>query len=139
VRSNARNLITAIAALLGILVSSGSALADDYSVDFGVEIDAGKDAGTIGCAFEQMCSAKVDSFGLKVSILVSRRDPGWAHVYLSGGDLICCYFDGAVDSTVVARRDQLSRLPLFKGMRARGGLYIQNERVGSLYLRFHTR
>jgi hypothetical protein len=139
VRSNVRSLITAIAALLGILVWSGSALADDYSVDVGIEIDAAKDAGTIGCVFEQECTAKLDSFELKVRIYVYRRDLDRARVYLSSGDLICCYFDYAVDSTVVDRRNSVLRLPLFKGMRARGGLYIQNKRVGSLYLRFHPR
>jgi hypothetical protein len=27
-------------------------------------------------------------------------------------------------------------VPFFKGARAKGGLFIQNERVGTLYLRF---
>jgi hypothetical protein len=30
-------------------------------------------------------------------------------------------------------------VPFFKGASARGGLFIQNERIGTLYLRFHFR
>ena len=138
-RSNARSPITAILALLGTLLSGGSVLAADYSVDFGVETDAGKDAGSLMCVFDQTCSAKMEALGLRISIDVFGSNPQRAHVNLYGGDLSCCYFDGAADSIVIDPRKPLSRVPFFKGARARGGLYIENERVGTLYLRFDYR
>jgi hypothetical protein len=47
------------------------------------------------------------------------------------------YFDYAADSVAIDTRKPVSRVPFFKGERARGGLHIENERVGTLYLRFH--
>ena len=139
-RSNARSLITALLALVsGILLSGSSVLAADYSVDFGVETEANKDAGSLMCLFDQTCSAKIEALGLRVSIDVFRSNPERAHVHLYGGDLGCCYFDGAADSIIIDARKPLSRVPFFKGARARGGLYIKNERVGTLYLRFDSR
>ena len=131
--SNARILMM----LLGTLLSGSSVLAADYSVDFGAETNAGKDAGTLTCPFGQVCDAKMESIGLRVSIDVFRSDPERAHVRLYGGDLSCCYFAYAADSITVDPRKPLSRVPFFKGARARGGLFIQNEPAGTLYLRFH--
>jgi hypothetical protein len=86
-----------------------------------------------------MCSAKIESLGLIVSIHVFRNEPERASVSLYGGDLGCCYFDGAAGEKIIDPRKPLSRVPFFKGARARGGLFIQNERVGTLYLRFDYR
>src|SRR5258708_29012263 len=116
-RSNARSPITAVLALLGILLSGCSALAEDYSVDFGVETDAGKDAGTLTCLFGETCDAKLELLGLRVSIYVFRSEPGRASVYLYGGDLSCCYFAYAADSIHIDTREPLSRVPFFKGAR----------------------
>lgn len=138
-RSNARGLITAILALLGAFLSGGSVLAADYSVDFGVETDAGRDAGTLTCLFGQICAAKVELLGLRVSVMVFRSEPERASVSLYGSDLSCCYFDGAADEKIIDPRKPLSRVAFFKGARARGGLYIENERVGTLYLKFDYR
>jgi hypothetical protein len=139
VRSNVRNLTTAILALIGIFLSDSSALAADYSVDFGVETDAGRDAGTLMCLFGQICDLKMESLGLRVSIHTFRSNPERASVRLYGGDLSCCYFADAADSIAIDTHERLSRVPFFKGDRARGALFIQNERVGTLYLRFHFR
>jgi len=114
-------------------------LAADYSVDFGVETDAGKDAGSLTCLFDEICDAKLESLGLIVSLIVFRSNPERASVHLRGGDLSCCYFDGAADSIAIDPRKPLSRVPFFKGARARGALFIENERVGTLYLRFDYR
>ena len=134
--SNARILITAILLLLGTLLSGSSVLAADYSVDFGVETDTGKDAGTLTCLFDQICDEKVESLGLRVSIDVLRGYPERAHVRLYGDDLSCCYFAYAADKIIVDPRKPLSRVTFFKGAQARGGLFIENERMGTLYLKF---
>src|SRR5882724_9166136 len=137
VGNNARSQIIAIVALLGTVLSSSSLLAADYSVDFGIETDAGKDAGSIVCVFEQICSAEIESLGWRVTFHAFQSEPGRAIVRLYGGGLSCCYFAGAADSITIDPRKPLSRVSFFKGARARGGLFIENERVGTLYLRFH--
>jgi len=139
VKSNAHCPFIAVLALLGALLSVSSVLAADFSVDFGVETDAGKDAGSLTCQFDETCSAKIESLELRVSILVFRSEPDRVHVSLYGGDLRCCYFDGAADEKIIDPHQPLSRVSFFKGTRARGGLFIQNERMGTLYLRFDSR
>ena len=139
VGNNVRSLITSIVALLGTVLSSSFVLAADYGVDFGAETDAGKDAGSLTCLFNRMCSAKMESLGLRVSIDVLRSDPERAYVYLDGNYLGCCYFDGGARSIEVDPRKPLSRVPFFKGIAAKGAFFIQNERVGTLYLRFDYR
>jgi hypothetical protein len=137
-RIKTRSQRAGILALLGALVGMSPAFASDYSVDFGVETDAGKDAGTLACRFGEMCDAKVEWLGLRVAIHVFRHEPERATVYLDGGDLSCCYFEYAADKITVDPRKPLYRVPFFKGTRARGGLYVENQRVGTLYLRFHS-
>src|SRR6266705_3918481 len=113
-RSSARSSVFAILAL-GTLLSDSSALADDYSLDFGVKTDAGKDAGTLSCRFGEICAATLELLRLRVSIDVFRGESERASVRLDGDDLSCCYFDGAADSIAIDSRLPLSRVPLFKG------------------------
>ena len=143
-RSNARNPIAAILTLLGVLLSGSPVLAADYpvlaadySVDFGAETDAGKDAGTIACTVGRTCIAKMESLGLTVTFFLLRSQSERVRVDLYGGDRGCCYFAGAADSIDVDARKPLSRMSFYRGIRARGALLIENERVGTLYLRFN--
>ena len=141
-RFKARSQLAAILALLGALVGTSPALANDYSVDFGVETKAGKDAGSLTCQLDQTCSGELESLGLRVSILLygSPYDRGdRASIHLNDRDFSCCYFEYAADRIMIDPRQSLHRVPFFKGARARGGLYIENERVGTLYLKFHFR
>jgi hypothetical protein len=136
-RSNARTPIIAILTLLGTLLWGSSVLADDYSVDFGADTDGGRDAGTLNCRFGQRCYAKMESLKLTVSLDISHGDPARAHVGLSSDELGCCYFAYAKDRIEIDPRTTQSRMPIFKGVGARGSLFIENERAGTLYLRFH--
>jgi hypothetical protein len=129
----------ATAVLLVTLLTSGAALAEDYSVEFGVETPAGKDAGTLDCRLSQACDAKMLSLGLTISLDVSRGDPTEANVRLYGGNLSCCYFANDRDTIGVYLRQPVSPIPFFKGARVRGNFFIENERAGTLYLRFHFR
>lgn len=131
-----RSPTTAILALLGILSSINLAFAADFSVDFGADTDRGRDAGSLDCRFGQVCYAKLESLGLTFSVDIFRGDPVRAQVRLYGGDLSCCYFADAANSITLDPYKPLSRVPFFKGAGARGGLFIQNERVGALYLKF---
>lgn len=139
-RSFARNSMTAILALcvVGTLLSNSPAVADGYSLDFGAETDRGRDAGTISCRFDEVCKGKLESLGLTVRVEVSRDKSLFARVRLDGDNLDCCYFAGPVSSIVVGA-EKPSHVPLYKGMGPRGALFIENQRVGALYLRFNLR
>jgi hypothetical protein len=126
------------AALACSLLSSNTAQAADYSVDFGVDtVGAGKDAGSITCQLKRICSAKMGPLSLTVSIHLSWKESGQAVIRLKNDDSDCCYFAGGGESVTIDARTPVSQLPFFKGTAPRGSLFIQNERVGTLYLRFH--
>ena len=136
-RSGNRTLSRVVLLLLAVLTSSSSVFAGDYSVELGVDSRAGRDAGTVQCAIDQECSTRLEPLGLRINVRVSKRDPNRAIVRLYGYEPGCCYFKGAASSALVNLHDTLSRLPIFLRDRARGDLFIENERpVGTLYLRF---
>jgi len=138
-KSGRRVLTSAVLSLLAVLGSGGSPLAADYSVEVGVDTRAGKDAGTLECVLNELCTMRLEPFGLAIYVRVSSRDRDTASVRLFGNEG-CCYFNGAASSALVNLRDTLSRLPIFLRDRARGDLFIENERpVGALYLRFQRR
>ena len=127
------------AGILGTLLFGTPVSAADYGVDFGVDSEAGRDAGSITCLFDQICRGKMESLGLSIRVSVHRDDVELARIQLSGNDQGCCYFRGAADTLFVDRRKPLSRVPFFRGSRPRGGLFVENERAGILYLRFFPR
>ena len=125
-------------ALACSLLSSNIVRAADYSIDFGVDtVDAGKDAGSLTCQLKQICIVKMEPLGLSVSVHLSWKESGQAVIRLKNDDRSCCYFAGGGESVTIDARTPVSQLPFFKGTAPRGGLFIQNERVGTLYLRFH--
>jgi len=128
-----------VAAVLIFLAAGSSALADGYGIDDAVKTSAGSDTGTVECSFDERCAVTFDSLKLKLDVSVSHNDPARARLNLSGDTLDCCFFENAVSKFTVDARLSLIRQRLFKGQRARGLLYLQNEYVGDLYLRFHFR
>ena len=129
-------------AILGVALASAllssTVRAANYSVDFGVDtVGAGKDAGSLTCQLKQICNATMGPLGLRLSVHLPWKDSGQAVVRLKNSDLSCCYFAGGGESVTIDARTPLTQLPFFKGAAPRGGLFIQNERVGTLYLRFH--
>jgi hypothetical protein len=132
VRSLARGIILA----LTFFLSANGAFAQDYSVEFGADTERGKDAGKLDCRFGHECHTKLESLGFSVSVKIS-REPGFADVSMQGDDRACCYFENGRNATVIDVRKPVSRVQIFKGIGSRGNLFIQNEHVGFLYLRFH--
>jgi hypothetical protein len=118
-----------------LFLSANGAFAQDYSVEFGVDTVRGKDAGKLDCRFGQACHAKMESLGFSVSVKIS-REPGSADVSMQGDDHACCYFENGRSATIIDTRKPLSRVQIFKGIGSRGNLFIQNEHMGFLYLRF---
>jgi hypothetical protein len=134
--SRSRRSFATLLVILGGAWNS-SAIAADYRVEFGAETPTGKDAATLECRFSEICSGKLESLNLTVSIYAVRSKLERAYINLDGSDLSCCLFAGAADSITVNLRRPLSRVPFFKGIRAKGGLFIENERAGMLYIRFN--
>ncbi len=127
-----------VSVLIGTALLASSALAADYRVDYGVDtVSSGKDAGSLTCQFKRTCRAKIESLGLNISISFDSKKTGGTTVRLESDDLTCCHFYGGNSSVVVNAHEKLSRLPFFKGAAPRGGLFIQNEQAGILYLRFY--
>jgi hypothetical protein len=137
-RNSVLCLTTMIFALAGVLTPSTASRADDYDVAFGVETKLGQDFGSVTCPFNEICSARMDSLGLRVTIHRFRDEPRRASVRLDGRDITCCYFAGAADSITVDPQKPLSRVPFFSGQPARGYLLPQNEYAGTLYLKFRS-
>lgn len=131
-----RSPVTAFLACFGILLSANVVLAADFSVEFGADTEQGRDAGSLDCRFGQVCSARMKSLGLTFSVDIFKGDPLHARVRLYGRDLSCCYFADAADTITIDPSKPSSPVPFFKGARARGGLFVQNERAGALYLKF---
>ena len=131
-------LLSALCALTGVLTPSGASRADDYDVAIGVETKRGQDFGSVTCPFNEICSAGMKSLGLRVTIHRFQNKPRRASVRMHGRDISCCYFAGAADSITVDPQKPLSRVLFFSGEPARGGLYIENEYAGTLYLRFRS-
>ena len=132
--------VALLLAVIAILASGSSVFAADYSVEFGVDSRAGKDAGTLECVLDEICTMRLEPFGLTINVRVSSRDRDRASIRLYGYEPGCCYFNGAASSALVNLSDTLSRLPIFLRDRAKRDLFIENERpVGTLYLRFQRR
>src|SRR5438874_7570637 len=121
---------------LFVFLSVDVALAQNYSVDFGADTERGKDAGALDCRFGKACQAKMESLGFSVRVEIS-REPAFADVSMESDDLGCCYFANGKSEMSIDARKPLSRVPIFKGREPKGGLFIQNEREGFLYLQFH--
>jgi hypothetical protein len=130
-------LFASMFAVTAIPTSANSLFAADYSVELGIDSRTGKDAGTVECVLDVLCTMQLQPFGLRVSVYVPSRVRDTASVSMYGDEADCCYFDGAAPSIVIVPGGKLSRLPIFRGRRAKGAFFIQNEHVGILYLRFH--
>jgi hypothetical protein len=126
---------TLILFLFCLLASTGRSWADDYDVDFGAEVRGAKDAGSVRCRFDQVCSADIEAFGLWLTIIVLPYETRSATIHLYGSELSCCYFVGAADFVNIDPAKPLSIVPFYRGRPAQGALFIQNEYAGTLYIR----
>ena len=126
-------------AFVGTLLSGGFAFAEDYSVDVGTDTKAGRDAGTFTCRFDDRCVAKIESLGLRLVLDVYHYDR-FARIRLeSTTESGCCYFDYGASSKIIDPRNSLSKLTFFRGIPSGSAHLVENERVGTLYLKFHFR
>ena len=129
-----RGQFQSIIVVLTLLFSANVSLAQDYSVEFGADTERGKDAGSLDCRFGRACHAKMESLGFSVRVKIS-RELAFADISIEGDDRDCCYFENGKSEMGIDARGP-SKVPIFKGRGPKGGLFILNERMGYLYLRF---
>jgi|SRR5579871_5999648 len=126
-----------------LLASTSQSWADDYDVDFGVEARGAENVGSVSCRLDQACSATIEALALRLRIDVLPYDPRStqrsAQIHLSGSDPSCCYFAGAADSKTIDMGERIAKVPFYRGRPARRLLLIQNEYVGTLYIRIRHR
>jgi hypothetical protein len=133
-----RSRFIIVLVVVGMLLSGGVAQAADYVVEIGADTRMGKDAGSLICRFDQTCHGELKALGLQVAIDL-RRNKSWiASLRIYGHDIGCCYFWSGRDKAIIDPRDALHQLSIFKGAGERGGMVIENEYVGALYLKFRV-
>ena len=135
-RVSIRAQFVAALAIIGPLLPGGAARAADYTVEIGADTLSGKDASSLICRFDRTCHGELKALGLRVAIDL-RHDESWiGSLRIYGHDIGCCYFGSGRDKVTIDPREAWHQLPIFKGARERGGMVIENEYVGALYLKF---
>jgi hypothetical protein len=139
VGSNVQNSTSVFLILCCLFLLGAPVHATDYSVDFGAETEAGKDAGSIACSSEVICTAKMESLALSITFMVVRNEPQRVRIHMdSNNDPGCCYFSDGDRSISIDPHHPPSRMSFYRGIEAKGAMLIENERVGMLYLRFRS-
>jgi hypothetical protein len=135
VNSRIKSLKLAIAVILATFFVSRLALAESYIVDFAVEVGDRQDGGSVECQFDRLCTVTAEKLRLNFDVSVSRDDPDRALLNVDG-DSGCCLLEGAVRTLAVETDQPRLRLRLFVGQPAKGLEFIENQYIGSLYLKF---
>jgi hypothetical protein len=127
----------AIAVVLAMLLISSGALAQDYAVDFAIDMHGRQDSGAVECRVGSRCAVRVDSLRLKFQVVIYRGRLDRAYVTLDGNSG-CCLFEGAASTLSVVPEGSLRQHRLFVGQEAgdKSLVYIQNQHMGDLYLKF---
>lgn len=123
-------------AVASSLLSCSAAQAADYAVKIGADTRSGQDASSLICWFDHTCHGELKELGLQVDIDLSRAMSRIARLRLHSRSPDCCTFEHGRREIALDLRASLRREPIFKGEQARGGTIVENERVGSLYLKF---
>lgn len=132
-----RFIIMLAVASLRLLLSGDAARAADYAVKIGADTRSGQETSSMLCWFDHRCHGELKELGLQVDVDVRRSLRRIARLRLRGNSRGCCTFENGRDETAIdLRRVILHKEPLYKGKNTKGGIVIENERVGSLYMKF---
>jgi hypothetical protein len=129
---------TALAGIVGVLLSGGAALADGYTLNFAINMKHGEQAtGSVECRFDDTCTAPVDSLKMTLRVTIRAHATYEADVNLEGQSG-CCLFEGAMRRLNVYSQASVSQHRLFAGREAdeHSLVLIYNKHVGDLYLKF---
>ena len=121
--------------MLWVVIFITPACAADYKIDYAIKSDHGEEVGIVGdCEFNRICVVETKNLNYRLSVEVFKRNTQLAYVHLNRG-VDCCFFSGAVTGlSLQVGRNNLESIPFFKGRPAKGAEFIQNKKVGELYL-----
>jgi hypothetical protein len=126
--------ILIVALWAGLLCDGSKAAAADYIVSYALDVDGKTDAGKADtCEYVRPC--EIESAGMRIILNFTYPDHRsvYANVYGRTG---CCYFADGVDSISLDPRESLHHLVIFEGKARRRNEFVENRKVGILYLRF---
>src|SRR3954453_23800308 len=129
-------LASAIVLWASLLGSGAKALAGDYIVHYALEVDGKTDAGTMeSCEYVRRCQILSSATGVQVTLNFIYPEHRVVHARVQGQPG-CCYFADAVDSVSLNPKSSFHHLDIFEGRARRRNEFVDNRRVGVLYLSF---
>lgn len=120
----------------GLLLSGTAACAADYAVKIGTDTLSGNDTSSLLCWFDHRCLGELKELGLQVDIDVRRAMSRIARLRLHRNSRGCCTFEHGRDEIAIDLLAALHREPIFESKKTEAGIIVENERMGSLYLKF---
>ena len=125
-----------IALLTSFLLSSTGASAGDYSVTYAIDANGKNDAGKIEtCDYDKPCDIEPPGLGLRISLSFTHPDHHGVELYVDGPPG-CCYSYDAIRTFYLEIKPGLLRVPIYQGRARRENEFVQNKRLGVLYLEF---
>jgi len=123
-------------ALVFFFCWSAAASAGDYKVTYAIDVEGRTDAGTIEtCVYKDICH--ITSASLNLTISLGFVYPEYRFVYADVSSRWgCCYFSGGDPSIGLDPTPSVQHIPIFVGRMRAAHEFVQNAKVGVLYLAF---
>jgi hypothetical protein len=127
-----------LAALL-FLYTTANASAGDYTVAYALEVGDQKDTGKIStCNYTKPCEIVSEDLGLLIILVFIY--PSHSNLYVNvrriRGGRDCCFFADGKDSFAMDPHEMLRGTPIFEGHARRRNEFVENYKLGVLYLGF---
>jgi hypothetical protein len=124
-------------ALLPVFLLSGAgASAADYSITYAIDANGKTSTGQIEtCDYEKSCAIEPPGFGLQIYLSFTRPDHRGVDLFIIGPPA-CCYSSDATREFYLQIKPGLLRVPIYQGRARRGNEFVQNHKLGMLYLEF---
>lgn len=131
-------LVFVIANAIGALTMTDTAFAADYSVAYALEADGKTETGKIeSCHSVGSCRIKFHAIDATAELSYFAHPTDSDKIVLSmWGDSACCYFGDGNDTISLDPTKQLHAVAIYAGHARRRNEFIQNQRLGVLYLSF---
>lgn len=119
-----------------LITLNANAFAGDYTVAYALEIGNQTETGQVdNCEYAKQCEIRVKDFGLSIFTFFIYPENRKAYVTI-GGRKGCCYFTDGNESVALDSRERIPPMPIFEGRPRVKNEFVQNNRLGTLYLRF---
>jgi hypothetical protein len=116
---------------------NANAFAGDYTVAYAIEVDGQFETGKVDrCEYTKQCVIESKD-GLKIStyFIYPENRTVSVTVYGRAG---CCYFSDGRDSAFYDSHERIPSMAIFEGHARRRNEFVQNYRLGTLYLKIST-